>query len=366
MKRNQVNNMFNKDKQRKKNIIIYIVVISIMFVLSLSFLFIYVTGKKLRYVKYSEDSHVNYEVYLKNNSFYKEKTIDENNQYISELINYINAQFEHTISLERNDLNYNYSYYIEARAVVSDKKTHKNVYEYSEELVSSRTITSDGATSLISENVVIDYNKYNELISKFVQTYKLDETENVLKINLVVKMDDSCNENSLKNVSDSITTLEIPLTQRTISIDVLSNLVGDDDNIMLCIQPSSFNYIYGIISLVLCLIAIFLAIKMVLYIIKTRTAKSVYDKELKRILSNYRSYIQKVNSRFSFADYQTLRVDNFTDMLEIRDTTNQPILMIENSGKDSVYFVIPTATKILYIYNIKVSDIEKEMSNKDN
>ena len=365
MKKNQVNSMFNKDRQRKKNIIIYVTVISIIFVLCLSFLLIYFNGRKVRYVKYEENSHVNYEVNLKNNSFYKEKTIEENNQYISELINTINAQFEHVISVERDDLNYNYTYYIEARAIVSDKKTHKSVYEYNENLVSERMITSEGATSLISENVVIDYNKYNELISKFVQTYKLDETDNLLKINLVVKMNDSCDENSLKNVSDSITTLEIPLTQRTISIDVESNLVGDEDNVMLCIQPSSMNYIYVVISFILFIIGIYLSVKTILYIIKTRSAKSVYDKELKRILSNYRSYIQKVNSRFSFADYQTLKVDNFTDMLEIRDTTNQPILMIENSGKDSVYFVIPTTTKILYIYNIKVSDIEKEMNNKE-
>ena len=94
------------------------------------------------------------------------------------------------------------------------------------------------------------------------------------------------------------------------------------------------------------------------YIKRTRTAKTVYERELKKILNNYRSYIQKINSKFDLRGYQSLKVDNFTDMLEIRDTTNQPILMVENDSKSSAYFIIPTNTKLLYIYNIRVSDYE--------
>ena len=100
---------------------------------------------------------------------------------------------------------------------------------------------------------------------------------------------------------------------------------------------------------------------MVIYTKKTRTAKSVYQKELKKILNNYSPYIQKVNGSFNLRGYQVLRINMFTDMLEIRDTLQQPILMIENEKKDGVFFIIPSNTKILYVYGIKVSDIEKEM-----
>ena len=46
-------------------------------------------------------------------------------------------------------------------------------------------------------------------------------------------------------------------------------------------------------------------------------------------------------------------------MLEIRDTIRQPILMKENSEKTSAYFVIPSNTKILYVYRLKAT-IKKE------
>ena len=53
-------------------------------------------------------------------------------------------------------------------------------------------------------------------------------------------------------------------------------------------------------------------------------------------------------------------------MLELRDTTNQPILMFENVEKKSTYFIIPTNTKLLYMYSITVRKIEKEMRARDN
>ena len=51
-------------------------------------------------------------------------------------------------------------------------------------------------------------------------------------------------------------------------------------------------------------------------------------------------------------------------MLEIRDTIRHPILMKENKEKTGAYFIIPSSTKILYVYRLKVSDIEQEIQKK--
>ena len=40
-------------------------------------------------------------------------------------------------------------------------------------------------------------------------------------------------------------------------------------------------------------------------------------------------------------------------MLEIRDTLCQPILMAEDTLKKCTYFIIPSATKLLYVYVLK-------------
>ena len=54
-----------------------------------------------------------------------------------------------------------------------------------------------------------------------------------------------------------------------------------------------------------------------------------------------------------------LKIDTFEDMLEIRDTIKQPILMKENEDKTGAYFLIPSNTKILYVYRIKIGDISE-------
>ena len=94
----------------------------------------------------------------------------------------------------------------------------------------------------------------------------------------------------------------------------------------------------------------------------TRTAENIYERELKKILNNYSSYIQTMHNDFDFKEYQLLKIDSFSDMLEIRDTIRQPILMRENNDRTGAYFVIPSNTKILYVYRLKVSDIEREIS----
>ena len=46
---------------------------------------------------------------------------------------------------------------------------------------------------------------------------------------------------------------------------------------------------------------------------------------------------------------------------EIRDTIQQPILMVESKQKNGVHFIIPSNTKILYTYSLKEEEIRKEM-----
>ena len=364
MKKNQVDNYFTEDTKRKNNIISSVCVIVIVFIISLAFLFVYIDKNKVQYVKYKEVSDVLYDVYLKNNNFFDTNTVEKDNQYISELIDKIKANFKYNLTLEQKDVNYKYVYRIEANVVVKDKNTKKALYKYNDTLLEKKEISTSDSNISINESIEIDYNKYNDLIIDFIKTYNLTDANSMLNVNLYVDVIGSCDEIENNKNSESITTLEIPLTNKTMAIDITNNLVNNDDNVMICSKPLAINIIFIIISLSAFLLDVILLINLVFYIKSSRSAKTIYEKELKKILNNYRSYIQKVNTKFDLTGYQPLKVDNFTDMLEIRDTTNQPILMVENDKKNSAYFIIPTSTKILYTYSIKVSDIEKEMQEK--
>lgn len=364
MKKNQVNDIFFDDTKRNNKIISYVIVIALFFCISIAFLVMYIVGNQVQYVKYDEKSDVEYNVLLKDNKFYETNKLEKNNQYISELIEYINANFKYNLSLEKENVEYKYSYHIDANVTVKDRITNRKLYEHDEILISKKEFTSKLDKINIDEKLKIDYNKYNDLIMDFIHTYKLQDTVNLLKINLYVNVIGSCDNFSSNTANESITSLEIPLTTQTMAIDITNNLVNSADNIMICNKPSPLISLCLVGMVVMLALDAIWVIKLLIYIRDTRTAKTVYEKELKKILNNYRSYIQKVNSNFDLNGYQVLKVDNFTDMLEIRDTTSQPILMVENARKSSAYFIIPTNTKLLYTYNIRVSDYEKELKQK--
>ena len=73
---------------------------------------------------------------------------------------------------------------------------------------------------------------------------------------------------------------------------------------------------------------------------------------------NYKSYIQKILDEYDTTDYQVIRVEEFTELLEIRDTIRQPIFMYENADKTSTKFFVVTCLKTIYSYEIKVEDEE--------
>ena len=148
-------------------------------------------------------------------------------------------------------------------------------------------------------------------------------------------------------------------------MDITNSVLDNRGNSILCSQPPKGNILFLLCSVVALLIAFGTAVRMFIYMESTKTAKTKYEKELKKILKNYRSYIQKVNGTFEISGFKSLKMDSFEDMLEIRDTINQPILMIENAKKTGVYFIIPSSNKILYNYSIKVAEIQRELQSKN-
>jgi len=366
MKRNQVNAILVNQTRRRNTVFAFICTIIVVFMMSLSFFIIYTQRDKENYVKYDESSNIDYNVYLKDNSYFSEDYLGANNQYIASLIDYINADFNYKLSLEEKYVEYKYSYRVEAEVNVKDSNTDYSLYNTKEELINEKEKTTSLSEVTIKENINIDYNHYNNLIKQFVNVYGLNNAESTLTINMYVNVVGSCEEFTENQEKESVMSLTIPLTTKTMAIELSDNLVNTENNVMQCdseYNNSGLFLFLGISCAIADLVFIFITIR---YEIRTRTAENIYERELKKILNNYSSYIQTINNNFDLKGYQLVKLDNFTDLLEIRDTIRQPILMQENDKKDGAYFIIPSNTKILYVYRLKVSDIEKEIQSKSN
>ena len=363
MKKNKVDKILVEQARRRKHIFSYSCIIAAFLILALLFLFLYLYNNKNIYIKYDETSNIDYKVFLKENNFFDEKYLGQNKSYIASLIDYIDTTFKYKIALQDESGDFKYSYRIEAEVNVKEKNATNSLYNFKEELLKEKELDSGGkSTASINENVIIDYNHYNDLIKSFVKTYSLDDTISTITVRMYVNVLGTCENFENKN-NESVMSIEIPLTTKTMNIEISNDLIETEDNIMACNKIDNSKLIYLLFGCFMFIVDAFYFVLLLKYIIRTRTAEDVYHKELKKILNNYHSYIQKINNDFNVANYQKLKVDTFTDMLEIRDTLQQPILMVENKNKDGVYFIIPSNTKILYTYGLKLSDIKKKMSD---
>lgn len=357
MKKNQVNEKFVTDTVRKNKIISLVCLISVLFIISLSFCLIYFNNNKESYIKYDEDSSIDYKVYLKENEFFNNKYLESENQYIASLIDYIYSEFNYNLEFEKSSIDFNYSYRIEATVNVKENNSNKSLYTQTKTLLEKKNIFANSSNTLtINENVDIDYNTYNNLIRKFINIYGLDEINSYLLVNMYVDVESNCTDLDETNKNESVMTLNIPLTTKTVGIDISNNLVNSKDNIIICNDNNPFNIIFLVLSTLTAVTTLGLVIYLLKYIDKTRSADSKYEIELKKILYNYHSYIQEVNNTIDLSQYQLIDVKTFNDMLEIRDTENKPILMTGNKEKRTTYFFIPTNTNLLYIYRLKINN----------
>lgn len=344
----QLSEILKKDIKRIKTITKYLSFIVIISTILISFITLYIENNKIKYIKYTEQGNVDYKVYLKKNNFFEEKYLEENKEYISSLIDNVQAQFKYNLSIEQENIINKYTYKILSNVKVTDKTTKKNLYDKTEILMPEKENLLDQKQINIKETVEIDYNKYNDLINKFISIYEVGNIESELTVNMIIDIMDS-NE----KINEPIITLRIPLTTNTMDIDIKNNLVEEKNNVIKYKKEKKYNLLFILISVISLLIDLVLIIKLIIYIKKTRNIITKYKKEKKKILRNYSQYIQKIDNRIDYEKYEQINVSTFTDLLEIRDAMQSPILMIEE--KNCTKFIIPTEN-ILYIYTVKIKE----------
>lgn len=353
--------MSKKDNLRLneiKNIVAMIILTIIIDIITLIF---YFSGEKVQYISYNENSKVDYKVYLKENDFYKEEYLNKDQGYISNLIKYISTDFDYYIKFSK-EANFKYSYRISAEVDVKDENSDSNIYHFSEDLVTKSDIVGNKSLDF-DKKIDINYDEYNDKIRKFKDIYDLNNSISTLNINLYIAID-NIDDTSLNINEKKVSSITIPLTERTVSIDINNEIIQDNINKMVINKVHNHNWIL-LISLVFLLFSVVYTIYLIIYSRRTRTAQMIYEKEIKSIMNNYDSYIQKISGTYDIGTSQVLKIESFNDMLEIRDTLKQPILMLENEKKNGTFFIIPATNSIIYTYALRVVDIKAKMEGKE-
>ena len=346
-------------KNRDLWIFVHSAIIAVVTVSALIFGIVAHNLAKTYYIGYHESGNINYNVYLTENEFFETPSLGPDQAYVASLIDNIVASFNYQISMDTSDVNYEYSYSIKSRLEILDKTSNAPLYNPEEVLVDKQRLSQNSASTLfINESVRIDYNAYNELANKFMETYELSAVSSHIVVTLEVHVLSSCTAFTGNSTDTYTSELRIPLTQKTVNIEMTATTPPPESNFVACTRGAG-SEVFKTAAIVLAVIDVLLILLLIAFVVLTRTPDTTYNGRVKRIIAQYKSYIQRIHNPFDTDGYQVILVDTFDEMLEIRDTIQAPILMYENDDRTCTKFLIPTSNNLLYQYAVRVEGYEE-------
>ena len=344
-------------RNRKKWMLIQLTAIILLAVISLGLFIGYNQMNKTQYIEYKEQGNIDYKVHYSENEFFPDEWIDKDKSYVSSLTDGIKADFAYIMKTGAN-MSFNYTYQIDAQLLITKKDTGAPYYTLEENILPQKSVSVKNGTALkINEGVYIDYKKYDDIARGFVDTY--DKNANcVLLVILKVDIVSEYSKFDQKMNNSYTTTLNIPVAEDNYNITRTSGTPENEVKLFEFNNSTSKNVLL-ILAIVFASLALILAVLLLIFMRLTRNEDVTYTAAVNRILKSYDSYIQRINGEFDCEGYQIVEIKTFNEMLGIRDTIQSPILVSENRDETMTKFLIPTNTKILYTYIIKVENYDE-------
>ncbi len=344
-------------RKRKKLIFIQAIIALILTLTTVVFGSCYAFLNKATYVDYTQDGRVVHKAYLEQNDFYEQDYINGKHAYVAELIKYITADFEYKLNMNAQDVSYKYTYKVDAQIEIRDADSELVIYDPTYSIIPEKTNTVENKSSLyIREFAEIDYHKYDRIAKDFVAAYGLNDTRNELKVRMYIDVVGVSEKFASDSADNYVIELVLPLITSTVTPTTLTTVPSGEQRVLATDSNARLGFLISFIIFAILTIASLTAL--VIFSITTRDKHIDYARKVQKILSSYRSYIQKIMNPFDTDGYQVLYISKFTEMLEIRDTLQMPILVYENEDKTASSFFIATASKVLYLFEIKVEEDE--------
>lgn len=311
------------------------------------------------YIDYSESGVVDYAVKIHENDFFEDEWLESGRSYVSSLIDKVKVQFSYTAIMDTENVAYEYTYSIVAQVRIVDDRTSAVIFNPETVILAEQKESVAGLKELkINTNATIDYAEYDKVVKDFVKFYDLDDVSCFVDVTTKITVLGNCPQFEGNTKNEYTSTLIVPLAEQTIKMTTKNSAPAGVTRILACVNFLG-KEVFKILTIVFCILTVASIVTLIIYSYVTRNHDINYAIKVKRILNSYKSYIQKIDNVFDTSGYDVLKVSTFTEMLGIRDTIQSPVLMSENEDKTCTTFFIPTNTKLLYVYELKVEDYDE-------
>lgn len=350
-------------ENRKKWLMIQAIALAVVATIALGSFLIYDRMNRTYYIEYTESSDIDYQVIYQENEYFDDLIRGEDQTYIAHLIDHITADFQYQMDMEAANVSFDYSYSILAQLVVEDMDTGKPYYTVEELLVPCTQQTARDSQVEIQQQVEIDFPKFNAIAEEFMTAYNLDNATATLIVTLDVQMLSSCDQFEKSNANAYSTDIRIPLNKLTMDIFCTSSAPAAESKVL------AYNTVINkqvplTIGYIASGLALLQALAMIIFMQLTKNEDVTYTAKVRRLMNAYSSYIQRMEGEFDDQGYQVIIIKSFNELLGIRDTLQAPILMTENKDQTMSRFLIPTDSKMLYAFEIKVDNYDEIYGDK--
>ena len=358
MNKTNVNQEISKNKKRSKiirrlvfNIVAFLVFIVIgTILLNKSFNF-----ETEKVVKYSEKSNLDYKVYLLKNDFYEQEYLGKDMLYVANLIDKIVVDFDYKFESEDKE-NLDFTYSILAKLSINNETGTKSYFEKTYTLLNNKTINMTNSTGqTIKEQIRLDYPYYNGLANSFRNQYGVEADSKLTVYMLVNKKNAEGSNFTLDN--SSIMNVVIPLSQKSVDIKLDYKEIDETSNIIKKQTLTIKDYIPLIVSILFIILSLIMMIKAMRNIKLLRKKRSAYDKYVAKILKEYDRLIAESGSLLSFDDKEVIDINKFTELLDIHDNLQLPIMYYEEREHELSYFYI-SHQNVIYLLKVDANNID--------
>lgn len=365
MSEREILNRQQYKKNRKKWILIQAVALIVVAVIALGCFLTYNRLDRTHYIEYTEDCETDYQVVYQENEYFDDLIRGEDQTYIAHLIDHITADFQYQMNMDASNVSLDYSYNVLAQLVVEDKYTGKPYYTVEEALLpcTQKAIANSNEVE-IQEQVTIDFPRFNRIASDFIAAYELKNTTAMLIVTLKVQMLSTCDQFEKCNENTYLTDVRIPLNELTMDISCTTS-APEIANKVLAYQNAVNQRVFLIIGYVAAALSLLQVVGLILFMHLSRNEDVTYTVKVQRMLNSYSSYIQRMEGDFNDEGYQIIKIKSFNELLGIRDTLQSPILMTENRDQTMSRFLIPTDSKMLYTFEIKVDNYDELYAHEE-
>lgn len=294
---------------------------------------------------------ISYKVHLKNNDYYETKELDQGMKYVASLIDYIDADINYSIK-SSSLMDYDYSYYVDATArVYGDNAKLSVLYEKSKRLIEEKKITANGSDNvLIHENINIDYEEFNKLISSFKTSYNISSLSDV---SVVLHVNAKAKANGMDKeaiINDSNTKLVIPLTEQTVNVEITNASKSNTFEAENVTDSALKDLIIAVIFIGISILLLFRILSLIDIVDKSSFGE--YKRKLNKILKEYDLIIANAENLVDEKKYKVINISSFEELKDVHDNLGTPILFCEDTKlHNSIFMLIDN--DILYKYVLK-------------